>query len=99
MLALQPAARVAVLVLDSAAMPAKDAYPRVEKIDGARVRLPGRSPGPSNAAGRCELVSPAGFLEVLVRADAGTARGTVSVGPGETASLTVVLAPKAPKQP
>jgi len=44
-------------------------------------------------------VSPAGFLEVLVRADAGTARGTVSVGPGETASLTVVLAPKAPKQP
>ncbi len=98
-LTLQPAARVAVRALDSAAFPAKDAYPRVEKIDGARVRLPGRSPGPTNSSGLCELASPAGFLEVLVRADAGTARGTLSVGPGETASLTVVLAPKAPKQP
>jgi hypothetical protein len=98
-LALEPAARVALLVLDSAGMPAKAAHPRVEKINGVRVRLPGQPPGPSNARGLCEVVSPGGTLEILVRADEGTARGIVTVGPGLATSLTVVLAPQTPRKP
>jgi hypothetical protein len=43
--------------------------------------------------------TPGGTLEILVRADEGTARGVVTVGPGQATSLTVVLAPRAPRSP
>jgi hypothetical protein len=41
-LALRPAGRIAVRVIDPAGQPVTDAYPRIETIDGARVRMPGR---------------------------------------------------------
>jgi protocatechuate 3,4-dioxygenase beta subunit len=98
-LTLQPAGRIAVRVLDAAGQPVKDAYPRVETIDGARVRMPGRVSGPTDASGAYELAAPAGTIEVSARTDAGTGRGSAGVRPGETTSLTVVLQPPAPKQP
>jgi carboxypeptidase family protein len=100
-LALQPAARITVRVVDPAGAPVKDAYPRLETIDGAPVRLFGRSGrcGPTDASGACELACPAGAVAISVRAETGAGGGTVSVGPGATASLTVVLAPKAPQKP
>ena len=102
-LALQPAAHVAVRVVDPAGQPVKDAYARIETIDGAPVglRLFGRSGrcGPTGASGACELACPAGAVEVSVRGDAGAGRGSTGVRPGETVSLAVVLQPKPPKQP
>jgi hypothetical protein len=64
-----------------------------------RVRMPGRVSGPTDASGVYELACPAGAVEVSVRADTGTGRGSASVRPGEATSLTLVLEPKPPKQP
>jgi hypothetical protein len=97
-LTLQPAGRIAVHVIDPAGQPVKDAYPRVETVDGARVRMPGRSSGPTDANGIYELACPAGTVGVSVRTDAGSGQGTASVRPGEATSLTVVLEPTPPKQ-
>jgi hypothetical protein len=98
-LTLRPAGHIAVRVVDPAGQPVRDAYPRVETIDGARVRMAGRGSGPTDASGAYDLAAPAGTVEVSVRADAGAGRGSVSVRPGETTPLTVVLQPPAPKQP
>jgi hypothetical protein len=86
-------------VVDPAGQPVKDAYPRVETIDGARVRMPGRTSGPTDTNGLYELVAPPGNVEVAVGAEKGSGRGGASVRAGETTSLTVVLEPRAAKQP
>jgi hypothetical protein len=98
-LTLQPAGRIAVRVVDPAGQPVRDAYPRVQTVDGARVRMPGRSSGPTDASGVYELACPAGTVGVSVRADAGAGQGSASVRPGETAPLTVVLQPGPKEQP
>jgi hypothetical protein len=98
-LTLRPAGRIAVHVVDPAGQPVRDAYPRIDTIDGVRVRMPGRVSGPTDTNGLYELVSPPGTVEVVVGGEKGTGRGSASVRPGETASLTVVLQPPAPKQP
>jgi hypothetical protein len=98
-LALRPAGRIAVRVVDTAGQPLKDAYPRVEAIDGARVRMPGRTSGPTDASGRCDLVAPPGSVDVVATGEKGEGRGRASVAPGETTSLTLVLQPRPPKKP
>ncbi|HUL77712.1 MAG TPA: carboxypeptidase regulatory-like domain-containing protein [Vicinamibacteria bacterium] len=98
-LAMQAPARIAVRVVDGAGRPVPAAYPRVETIDGVPVRLPGRVSGPTDAAGTFDLSSPAGRVEVVARGELGTGRGAVSVRPGETAPLTIVLPKDAPKAP
>ena len=67
-LTLRPAGHIRVRVVDPGGLPVKDAYPRVETIDGARVRMPGRTSGPTDASGVSELVSPAGVVEVVAPA-------------------------------
>ena len=98
-LTLRAAGHVRVRVVDPAGLPVKDAYPRVETIDGARVRMPGRTSGPTDVTGLYELVSPAGIVEVVARGEKGIGRGTVTIAPGGTVPLTVVLQPEAPKRP
>jgi hypothetical protein len=100
-LRLQPAAHVGVRVVDPAGQPVKDSYARVDTLDGAPVRLPGRSGrcGPTDASGACDIACPAGMLEISVRTEAGTGRASTTARPGDTVSLTVVLQPKPPKQP
>jgi hypothetical protein len=61
--------------------------------------MPGRTSGPTDAPGVDELVSPAGVVEVVVRGETGSGRGTATVAPGGTVPLTVVLQPEAPKGP
>lgn len=95
-LALRPAARIAVHVVDDSGQPVADAYPRVEKVDGVRAILPGRSSGPTDANGMRELAAPAGTVDFVVREQDRTGRGSVSVGPGETVALEIVL--RAPVQ-
>ena len=90
-LTLRPAGHVRVRVVDPGGLPVKDAYPRVETIDGARVRMTGRTSGPTDITGLYELVSPAGIVEVVARGEKGSGRGTVTVAPGGTFPLTVVL--------
>ncbi len=90
-LTLRPAGHIRVRVVDPAGLPVKDAYPRIQAIDGARVRMPGRTSGPTDASGVSELVSPAGVVEVMASGEKGTGRGTVTVPPGGTLSLTIVL--------
>ena len=96
-LTLRPAGHIRVRVVDPAGLPVKDAYPRIQTIDGARVRMPGRTSGPTDASGLYELVSPAGVVEVVAYGEKGTGRGTVTVPPGGTVSLTIVLQKEAPK--
>jgi large repetitive protein len=98
-LTLRPAGRIAVRVVDPVGQPVKEAYPRVETIDGVRVRMPGRVSGPTDANGLYELVAPPGTVEVSVRAEKDSGRGSASVRSGETTPLTVVLQPKAPLRP
>jgi hypothetical protein len=98
-LTLRPAGHIRVRVVDPAGLPVKDAYPRVQAIDGARVRMPGRTSGPTDASGVSELVSPAGVVEVVAYGEKGTGRGTVTVAPGGTVPLIVVLQPEAPQGP
>jgi protocatechuate 3,4-dioxygenase beta subunit len=97
-LTLRPAGRIAVRVVDPAG-PVRDAYPRVETIDGVRVRMPGRVSGPTDSSGLYELASPAGVVEVVVNTETGSGRGSVTVRAGETAPLSVVLQPGLPKKP
>ena len=61
--------------------------------------MPGRTSGPTDVTGLYELVSPAGIVEVVARGEKGIGRGTVTVAPGGTVPLTVVLQPEAPKGP
>ena len=75
------------------------AHPRVETIDGVRVRMPGRVSGPTDSSGLYELASPAGVVEVVVNTEKGTGRGSVTVRAGETVPLSVVLQPEPAKQP
>jgi hypothetical protein len=96
LLELRPAGRIAVRVVDAAGQPVRDTYPHVEKIDGAHVVLPGRFPGPTDATGTCELAAPTGTVQVVVRDESRTGRGTASVSPGETVALDIVL--RAPVQ-
>ncbi len=96
-LTLRPAGHIRVRVVDPAGLPVKDAYPRIQTIDGARVRMPGRTSGPTDATGVYELVSPAGVVEVDASGEKGTGRSTVTVPPGGTVSLTIVLQKEAPK--
>jgi Carboxypeptidase regulatory-like domain len=98
-LTLRPAGHISVRVVDPAGQPVRDAYPRVETIDGARVRMPGRVSGQTDASGLYELASPPGTVEVAVGSEKGSGRGSASVRSGETTPLTVVLQPRAPKQP
>ena len=98
-LTLRPAGHIRVRVVDPAGLPVKDAYPRVQTIDGARVRMLGRTSGPTDASGVHELVSPAGFVEVVAYGEKGSGRGTVTLAPGGTVPLTVILQPEAPKGP
>lgn len=93
-LALRPAGRILVRVVNAAGQPVENAYPRVESVDGVRIRLPGRTSGPTDAAGLYGIATPPGLVGVRVRAANGSGRGTVSVGSGETASLTVALEPE-----
>ena len=96
-LTLRPAGHIRVRVVDPAGLPVKDAYPRIQTIDGARVRMPGRTSGPTDASGASELVSPAGVVEVVASGEKGTGRGTVTVPLGGTVSLTIVLQKETPK--
>jgi len=89
LLRLRPAGRVAVRVLDAAGLPVQDAYPRVRTVGGVPVRVPGLSSAPTDPSGVVELPAPAGTVEMEVRG----VRGTVTVRPGETVSLDLVLAP------
>ena len=92
---LQPAGEIAVRVVDATGAPVKDAYPAVDRIDGVRVRLPGRVSGPTDANGHYTLASPAGGVEVEVRSGTTLARGAVAVVSGQTASLQIALPPAA----
>jgi protocatechuate 3,4-dioxygenase beta subunit len=96
-LTLRPAGRIRVRVVDPAGQPVREAYPRVEAVDGVRVRMPGRTSGPTDANGLYELACPPGAVEVVARGEKGTGRGTVTVPPGGTVSLTIVLQKEAPK--
>ena len=92
-LRLSPAGRVAVRVLDAAGRPVKDAYPHVRVVEGAPTYLPGLRSAPTNEAGVAELPAPAGTVGVEVRQGSSVGRGSVTVEPGQTAPLDVVLAP------
>jgi Carboxypeptidase regulatory-like domain len=94
-LTIKPAGRIEMRVLDESGQPVPATYPRVEKVDGARVVLAGRSP-PTDANGQCELAVPAGTLDVVVRDQTRSGRGSVSVSPGAAAALEIVL--RAPVQ-
>jgi protocatechuate 3,4-dioxygenase beta subunit len=98
-LTLRPAGRIAVRVVDAAGQAVREAYPRVESIDGLRLRIPGRSSGPTDANGSYEFASPPGLVEVTARHEKRSGRGSVSVRSGETASLTVVLQAEPAKAP
>ncbi len=98
-LALRPPGRIAVRVVDAAGQPVRDAYPRVDRLDGVRMRLPGPVSGPMDATGLYHLTSPHGLVDVVAREEKRTGRGTVSVRSGETVSLTVVLRAETAKAP
>jgi hypothetical protein len=98
-LTLRPAGRIAVRVVDAAGQPVRDAYPRVETIDGVRARIRSRVSGPTDANGLCDLASPPGLVEVVARHEKRTGRGSVSVRSGETVPLTVVLRAEPAKTP
>jgi hypothetical protein len=90
-LTLRPAGRIAVRVVDPSGRPVAEAYPRVESVDGARVRLPGRTSGPTDAEGLFDLASPPGRVEVAVGHESGRGKGAATVRSGERVPLTVVL--------
>ncbi len=94
-LTLRPAGRIALRVVDPSGRPVAGAYPRVESVDGARVRLPGRTSGPTDAEGRFDLASPPGRVEVAVGHESGRGKATAIVRSAERVPLTVVLEPSA----
>lgn len=94
-LTLRPAGRIAVRVVDTAGRPVAEAYPRVESVDGVRMRLPGRTSGPTDPDGLFDLASPPGRVEVAVGHESGRGRGAATVRSGERVPLTVVLEPSA----
>jgi hypothetical protein len=96
-LTLQPAGRVVVRVVDAASQPVANAFPRVETVDGARVRMPGRVSGPTDPDGAFTLSCPSGVVEVVARDAKRMGRASVPVAPGATVPLTVVLSPEAAK--
>ena len=98
-LTLRPGGRIAVRVMGGDGRPVKEAYPSVETVDGLRVEMPGNSSGPTDATGLYELVSPAGTIGVVAHHQKQSGRGTVTVSPGGTVSLTVVLQEDSPKKP
>ena len=98
-LILRPGGRIAVRVVGGDGRPVKGAYPSVETVDGLRVELPGNVSGPTDATGLYELVSPAGTIGVVASHEKRTGRGIVTVSPGGTIPLAVVLPPEPPKAP
>jgi Carboxypeptidase regulatory-like domain len=91
MLTLQPAGRVLVRVVDAASQPVPNAFPRVETVDGALVRLPGRTSGPTDPDGRFTLSCPSGVVGVVTRDAKRLGRASVAVAPGATVPLTIVM--------
>jgi hypothetical protein len=96
-LTLQPAGRVVVRVVDAASQPVANAFPRVETVDGARVRMPGRVSGPTDPEGLFTLSCPSGVVEVVARDAKRLGRASVPVAPGATVPLTIVLGADAAK--
>jgi protocatechuate 3,4-dioxygenase beta subunit len=92
LLPLRPAARITVRVVDPAGHPVAGAHVRVGGIDGARVSLPGASFRVTDAGGRCELVSPAGRVEVEADHEGRSGRTVATAEPGARLSLTIALA-------
>jgi hypothetical protein len=90
-LALQPGVRVSVTVKGPDGAPMKDAYPTVSRINGVRVGYFGRPAGPTDAQGRTDLMAPSGDLQIWVRKDPMGGGANVSVGPGESASVSVTV--------
>jgi carboxypeptidase family protein len=99
-LTLRPAARVLLLVKGPEGTPLPKAYASVTKVGGAVVDVPflgGR--GPSDAKGLIEIPTPAGALEIEVRADKyeGTARTSVAEGATATSEVTLTASVDTPK--
>jgi protocatechuate 3,4-dioxygenase beta subunit len=90
-LRLEPAGRIAVRVLREDGRPVKDADLQVGKVGGFPVELPGFGGASTNESGVSELTAPAGTVEVEARYQTASGQGTVTVRPGETVSLDVVL--------
>jgi len=97
-LSLRPGGRVAVRAVGADGLPMKDASAYVQRVDGLPVSMPGDS-GATDANGLAEIGAPAGLVGIEAAARDQTGRGSVTVRPGETAPLTVVLQLQAPKGP
>jgi hypothetical protein len=86
-LTLRPASRVRLLVKGPDGSPLAKAYAFVTKLGGAPINVPfmgGR--GPTDSTGVTEIATPAGALEIDVRAE--NYKGTVKVSVGEAATAT-----------
>ncbi len=89
---LRPASRVRLLVKGPDGLPLPKAWAFVTKLAGAFISVPsmgGR--GPTDSTGVTEIATPAGALEIDVRAENYKGTAKVSVGEAATATTEVTL--------
>jgi protocatechuate 3,4-dioxygenase beta subunit len=91
-LRLQPGGRVRATVLHPDGSPATSMFVGVSKVDGRPTM--GSRPGHTDSAGVAEFAVPPGALELRAMDLKQEGTATVTVSPGETASVEIRLQPK-----
>jgi len=89
---LRPAGRVRLLVLDDDALPIPTAYAFVARVGTAKVTVPALALALSGDSGRIELATPAGDVEIVVRAQDRIAKVALQVPEGQVLDKEVTLA-------
>jgi protocatechuate 3,4-dioxygenase beta subunit len=81
-LAVRPAGKVLVRVVNADGSPAPETWTEITKVDGVDVSVPFYARTPGDANGVSEIPAPAGMLELTTRKDKwkGTARAAVGEG-------------------
>jgi hypothetical protein len=90
-LVLQPGGRVTVRAEGPDGLPMKGLWPGVSAVNGVFVGWLGRTLAATDTEGVGELLVPAGNITVDAQKDKLRGSATVTVSPGETASVTVRL--------
>jgi protocatechuate 3,4-dioxygenase beta subunit len=90
-LTLRPASRVRLLVKGPDGAPLPNAWASVTKLGSAAISVPFMGRGSTDSTGVTEIPTPAGALEIDVRAEKYKGTAKVSVGEGATAVSEVTL--------
>jgi hypothetical protein len=94
-LALQPGGRLSVTITGPDGAGVAEAWPSVTKVNGLFVGYLSRPVGPTDAQGRTEVLVPAGDLTLWASKEPLGGGATASVAPGQTAAVTIKMAPGA----